>query len=220
MAGLQPKVSAKPVADNKSPTTNNKQIMTIISAGVRTRSGKLMMVEHSRVRSYKLAFLSLVSMSMLMMMLICCSTGAVNALSCYNCTSSDDPGCDEAFLARAKFNSTDCKQLVPAGQEPKVCRKIVQHMQDTKVVIRSCGYIDEHHNQQPDKDRKDACFKRSGTFAVTMESCNCYQDGCNHSTTLVPTSSTSLSLLLLLLGSASKALISLWSNNIILTLPQ
>lgn len=114
------------------------------------------------------------------------STSGVQSLNCYHCSSVDNPDCDEAFLGRANITDTDCEKHI--GRPAKVCRKIIQYIEHKKVVIRSCGYIDEHEEQ----DKKPMCYKRSGTFAIMMESCNCYTDNCNHSASLVPNQSVSL----------------------------
>lgn len=124
--------------------------------------------------------------------IVCSEVRGVSSLNCYHCSSVDDPGCDEAFSGRANFTDTDCYKHI--GRPAKVCRKIVQYIEDKKVVLRSCGYIDEHEG----KDQKAMCYKRSGTFAIMMESCNCYEDNCNHSASLVPSKS-------LLLGLSSSA---------------
>lgn len=102
------------------------------------------------------------------------------ALNCYHCSSVDNPDCGETLTGNANLTETNCEKLI--GQPAKVCRKIVQYIEKTTVVIRSCGYIDS----QEEKDRKNQCYKRSGTFAIMMQSCNCYTDLCNHSASLVP----------------------------------
>lgn len=122
--------------------------------------------------------------SLLLIMLV--SINGVHSLNCYHCSSVDNPGCDEAFTGRSNTTDTDCEKHI--GRPAKVCRKIVQYIEQKKVVIRSCGYIDEHE----EKDKKSMCYKRSGTFAIMMESCNCYTDLCNHSASLVPNQSVSL----------------------------
>ena len=126
---------------------------------------------------------------LLALLLLLAIGGAVeraNALNCYHCSSADNPGCDEAFTARANFTDTDCEKAI--GRPAKVCRKIVQYIENKQVVIRSCGFIDDHQQA----DRKPMCYKRSGTFALMMESCVCYEDNCNHSASLVPSKPLSL----------------------------
>lgn len=135
-------------------------------------------------RNLKLAFFAAFIISLLLIMLV--STSGVQSLNCYHCSSVDNPDCDEAFLGRANITDTDCEKHI--GRPAKVCRKIIQYIEHKKVVIRSCGYIDEHEEQ----DKKPMCYKRSGTFAIMMESCNCYTDNCNHSASLVPNQSVSL----------------------------
>lgn len=142
--------------------------------------------------SSKLAFLVLVA-TFMTILLLACNIETVSSLNCYTCSSADDPGCDESFSGRANFTKdTDCERQI--GRQAKVCRKIVQYLEDKKIVIRSCGWIDEHD----EKERKPMCYKRSGTFALMMESCICYEDNCNHSASLVPNQSV-----LLLLASLS-----------------
>lgn len=131
-----------------------------------------------------------VSLFVLVLVLVLAASRS-RALNCYHCSSVDNPECDEPFTGRANFTETNCERSI--GRPAKVCRKIVQYIEHKKVVIRSCGFIDEHE----EKDRKDMCYKRSGTFAIMMESCNCYTDNCNHSASLVPTQSV-LSILTLL----------------------
>lgn len=116
--------------------------------------------------------------------------GQVQALNCYHCSSADNPGCDESFSGRANITETDCEKHI--GKPAKVCRKLVQYIEQKKIVIRSCGHIDDHE----EKDRKSICYKRSGTFALMMESCTCYEDNCNHSANLVP----SFSIILILIS--------------------
>lgn len=130
------------------------------------------------------------------------SNHQVYSLNCYHCSSVDNPNCDESFSGKDNFTlpvDTDCYKHI--GREAKVCRKIVQYIEHKKVVIRSCGYIDETQtspanqqqlaagNEMTSKEKKPMCYKRSGTFAIMMESCNCYTDNCNHSTSLKPTQS-------------------------------
>lgn len=113
----------------------------------------------------------------------------VNSLNCYHCSSVDNPDCGETLTGNANLTETDCEKHI--GQSAKVCRKIVQYIEQKKVVIRSCGYIDS----QEEKDRKNQCYKRSGTFAIMMQSCNCYTDLCNHSANLVPNHTISIILI-------------------------
>lgn len=131
---------------------------------------------NSNININKLAFLAFIS---LMLVFLICINEA-HSLNCYHCSSIDNPDCDEAFTGKANITDTDCEKQI--GRPAKVCRKIVQYIEQKKVVIRSCGFIDDHD----EKDRKPMCYKRSGTFAIMMESCNCYTDNCNHSASLVP----------------------------------
>ena len=130
----------------------------------------------------KLALFAFISI--LVVMLVC--VNGVYTLNCYHCSSVNNPECDEAFTGKANFTETNCEKYIE--QPAKVCRKIVQYIEHKKVVIRSCGYVDERE----EKDRKPMCYKRSGTFAIMMESCNCYTDNCNHSASLVPNRSVLL----------------------------
>lgn len=137
-------------------------------------------------------------------LLILSSTKQVYSLNCYHCSSADNPNCDESFSGKDNFTlpaDTDCYKHI--GREAKVCRKIIQNLENNKkVVIRSCGYIDEHYSASSnagsdggssstnlEKEKKSMCYKRSGTFSITMESCNCYTDNCNHSASLKPNQS-------------------------------
>lgn len=132
----------------------------------------------------RLAFIALsVSTIMMMLFVLLISVDGVYSLNCYHCSSADNPGCDESFTGMANITETDCEKHI--NQPAKVCRKIVQYIEKKKVVIRSCGFIDEH----ADKEHKPMCHKRSGTFAIMMESCSCYTDNCNHSASLVPNQS-------------------------------
>lgn len=110
-------------------------------------------------------------------------TRGAQSLNCYTCSSADNPACDETFTGIANITDTDCEKRI--GRPAKVCRKIVQYIEDKKVVIRSCGWIDEHADDKKN-EKKSMCYKRSGTFALMMESCVCYEDNCNHSASLVP----------------------------------
>lgn len=176
----------------KSPLRISKQINTspsITSLIHQTDTGALTINNSSKSKmsrrssmiapndyNLKLAFFAIISM--LLILLVCIN--GVQSLNCYHCSSVDNPDCDEAFTGKANITETDCEKQI--GRPAKVCRKIVQYIEEKKVVIRSCGYIDEHD----EKDRKTMCYKRSGTFAIMMESCNCYTDNCNHSSSLVP----------------------------------
>lgn len=113
-------------------------------------------------------------------------TNEAHSLNCYTCSSADNPACDEAFTGRANFTDTDCEKQI--GRPAKVCRKIVQYIEDKKVVIRSCGWIHERLDNKKN-EKESMCYKRSGTFALMMESCVCYEDNCNHSASLVPNQS-------------------------------
>lgn len=136
---------------------------------------------NKRKQQSKLAFIVLIS---LLFVLFVCVNKFAYSLNCFHCSSADNPDCDETFATKDNYTgSTDCEKLI--GRPAKVCRKIVQYIENKKVVIRSCGYIDEHE----EKDRKSMCYKRSGTFALMMESCVCYEDLCNHSANLVPSHS-------------------------------
>lgn len=146
----------------------------------------------------KLAFFAFIS---LLLVLLICING-VHSLNCYHCSSVDNPGCNEAFTGKANISEVDCEKQI--GRPAKVCRKIVQYIESKKVVIRSCGFIDDHD----EKDRKPMCYKRSGTFAIMMESCNCYTDNCNHSASLVPHQSV---LILLVIASCSMIMLC-WSQ--------
>lgn len=145
--------------------------------------------------STQLKQLAFFAFFILMASVIVCSglIREVASLNCYHCSSVDNPECDEPFTGRANFTDTDCEKHI--GRPAKVCRKIVQYIEDKKVVIRSCGFIDEHEG----KDRKAMCYKRSGTFAIMMESCNCYEDNCNHSASLVPSKGLLISLAFIVL---------------------
>lgn len=131
-----------------------------------------------------------ITLAFIMTIILITLTREVHSLNCYTCSSADDPGCDESFSGRANITNTDCEKQI--GKPAKVCRKIVQYIESKKVVIRSCGWIDE----RSEMDKKSMCYKRSGTFALMMESCVCYEDNCNHSAGLVPNQSV----LLLLTG--------------------
>jgi hypothetical protein len=135
------------------------------------------------IYSSKLAFLALVTFTTILL-LTCLVSQQVSSLNCYTCSSADNPGCDESFSGRANITDTDCEKHI--GKPAKVCRKIVQYLENKKVVIRSCGWIDEHEEKKP------MCYKRSGTFALMMEACSCYEDNCNHSASLVPNQSVSI----------------------------
>lgn len=140
--------------------------------------------------------------------LLTSSVPFAEALNCYHCSSVNNPDCDEPFTGRANFNETNCEQSI--GRPAKVCRKIIQYIESKKVVIRSCGYIDEHE----EKDRKPMCYKRSGTFAIMMESCNCYTDNCNYSASLVPNQSVLFLLTLLAAISSSLTLLNNYNKGV------
>lgn len=140
-------------------------------------------------------------------MIVCLEVRQVSSLNCYHCSSVDNPECDESFTGRANFTDTDCEKHI--GRPAKVCRKIVQYIEDKKVVIRSCGYIDEHEGG---KEQKAMCYKRSGTFAIMMESCNCYEDNCNHSASLVPSKSLLFTLIVASCGLLSALAVCLSSQ--------
>lgn len=168
----------------KSITVNNIKQEPKLIATMHKSSKKLINLKLVQYKNLKLAFFAASIMSLLLLILV--SINGVQSLNCYHCSSVDNPDCDEAFLGKANITDTDCEKHI--GRPAKVCRKIVQYIEHKKVVIRSCGYIDEHE----EKDKKSMCYKRSGTFAIMMESCNCYTDNCNHSASLVPNQSVSL----------------------------
>lgn len=134
----------------------------------------------NRSKLSKIAFSTRAISGLVVILILLCAISQVYSLNCYHCSSAENPECDEAFTNRANFTNTDCESHT--NMPAKVCRKIVQYIEDKKVVIRSCGYIDEHGN----KDKQPVCHKRSGTFALMMESCNCYTDLCNSSASFVP----------------------------------
>jgi len=141
----------------------------------------LLSAKSSKALGYNQKLAIFAIFSILLVVLVC--IGGIHSLNCYHCSSVDNPSCDETFTGGPNITDTDCEKQI--GRPAKVCRKIVQYIEHKKVVIRSCGYIDEHD----EKDRKPICYKRSGTFAIMMESCNCYTDNCNHSASLVPNQS-------------------------------
>lgn len=161
----------------------------------------------SNVSLSKLAFLTTNVLIILLIFHSSSSSNQVYSLNCYHCSSVDNPGCDESFVGRANITDTDCEKHI--GKPAKVCRKIIQYIEHKKVVIRACGWIDD----RDEKDRKSMCYKRSGTFAIMMESCNCYTDNCNHSANLVPNKNVlilSTCILILLMS-----IIGIKSNNLL-----
>lgn len=169
---------------------NNNNSKMIISSRKNAGSKHFNCTYSNLKRCFKPSFAFFLAFASLMFVIISLfNINGVHSLNCYHCSSVDNPECDEAFTGRANFTNTDCEKHI--GQPAKVCRKIVQYIESKKVIIRSCGYIDEHD----EKDRKPICYKRSGTFAIMMESCNCYEDNCNHSASLVPNRSVLIALL-------------------------
>lgn len=162
----------------------------------RTRANVLKSkINSQKLKQQQFAFFTFITITLILLLYI----NQAYSLNCYHCSSMDNPDCDEAFTGRANFTETDCEKHI--GRPAKVCRKIVQYIEHKKVVIRSCGYIDEAQappkgstaspeqselSGKQDLTKKSMCYKRSGTFAIMMESCNCYTDNCNHSASLVP----------------------------------
>lgn len=182
--------------------TNNKSKLTLSDQLLNSKQLTKTTTTTTMNYNLKLAFIAFISILLVLLV----SLNGVHSLNCYHCSSVDDPGCDEAFTGRANYTDLDCSKHLKQDQIAKVCRKIVQYIEHKKVVIRSCGHIDEHE----EKDRKPMCYKRSGTFAIMMESCNCYEDNCNHSASLVPANGNYLLLL-----AASCSLLFYLTTNII-----
>lgn len=165
--------------DNNSSSCNKMQLNYQHSI-TKTRISSLSLSP----RRSRLAFIAITLTFFVSLILLALTRGA-HSLNCYTCSSADNPACDEPFTGRANITDTDCEKHI--GQPAKVCRKIIQYIEDKKVVIRSCGWIDERADEKSEK--KSMCYKRSGTFALMMESCVCYEDNCNHSASLVPNQS-------------------------------
>lgn len=178
------------LGERKLSRSSNSNSVALSSSS----SSKLSSRAHSRMKSFTKSSFASLAISAAIMLVIAMAAfnqqllGQVEALNCYHCSSVNNPGCEETFTAH-NVTETDCEKAI--GRPAKVCRKIVQYIEHKRVVIRSCGFIDEHE----EKDRKSMCNKRSGTFAIMMESCNCYTDLCNHSASLVPQLSVISSLL-------------------------
>lgn len=49
-------------------------------------------------------------------------------------------------------------------------------------VVRSCGWLNSTH-----EDDGRSCFQRSGSQDVYLTHCTCFTDGCNGSSSLIPT---------------------------------
>ncbi|KAL0280904.1 UNVERIFIED_CONTAM: hypothetical protein PYX00_002061 [Menopon gallinae] len=102
-------------------------------------------------------------------------------ISCYSCNSQYDPNCGDPFNPFS-IGIANCS-LYPKPEhisdyEAKLCRKIVQKIQGSVRVIRSCGYIED-----AEKDDK-MCVKRSGTHDVHVDYCSCTGELCNKSNNL------------------------------------
>lgn len=177
LAGEQRKSSRRTRGKNLATM---KISSSIVSRRSHYQSRSLTKANAMKSKPTELAFYLALSTLMICVLLI--NITGVESLNCYHCSSVDDPGCDESFSSKANYTDTDCSKHLDGDKTAKVCRKIVQFIEQKKVVIRSCGYIDEHD----DKEKKPMCYKRSGTFSIMMDSCNCYEDNCNHSAGLVP----------------------------------
>ncbi|EEB18835.1 conserved hypothetical protein [Pediculus humanus corporis] len=99
-----------------------------------------------------------------------------NSISCYVCNSEFDPSCGDPFKPYT-IGVLNCSLSIKpdhiAGQEAKLCRKIVQKIQGHVRVVRSCGYIED-----PLRDDQE-CAKRSGTHDIQVDYCSCTGDLCN-----------------------------------------
>ncbi|CAG9855565.1 unnamed protein product [Phyllotreta striolata] len=105
-----------------------------------------------------------------------------DVLQCYDCNSEYDPRCGDPFnpytigIVNCTDRNTPEHLIDPVDPnrklEPKLCRKIVQKVQGKIRVIRSCGYIEDRHD-----DKK--CFKRTGTKDVEVHFCSCTKSLCN-----------------------------------------
>lgn len=186
-------IETRPIIERRLAKRNNihsKKMNRIIISSSSSNS-RVSFNQSNIINLNKLAFFAFTSLIVIITLFSVIQ--GVYSLNCYHCSSVDNPACDEHFTGY-NVTETDCEKAI--GKPAKVCRKIVQYIEHKKVVIRSCGYIDDHE----EKDRKAMCLKRSGTFAIMMESCNCYTDLCNHSASLVPNQSV---LLLISLASCS-----------------
>ncbi|KAK6633905.1 hypothetical protein RUM44_004512 [Polyplax serrata] len=108
-------------------------------------------------------------------------TSTAYSISCYVCNSEFDPSCGDPFRPYT-IGVLNCSLSIKpdhiAGQEAKLCRKIVQRIQGHVRIFRSCGYIED-----PLRDDKE-CIKRSGTHDVHVDYCSCTGDLCNATNSL------------------------------------
>nr|ARU12060.1 ly6/neurotoxin 10 [Locusta migratoria manilensis] len=107
--------------------------------------------------------------SLLVALLVCLP--AVRAISCYQCTSFEDPDCDKI----AAGNTTYDRLLKPCegdygGTEP-FCRKMVQTLQRKEPIVRvrrSCSW----------ERSRGACYQYEDDDHLEVV-CQCFEDGCN-----------------------------------------
>lgn len=191
-------------------TKTMKNTTNVLASSSINTSSTIMATKSYNYRRPSIPILFILTISAALFLLAPTQNNQVSCLKCYHCSSADDPGCDEQFTSRANYTDTDCEKFI--NREAKVCRKIIQNIEDKTVVIRSCGYVDAKENAEKFRaeairesnpssatgKRLNSCMKRAGTMAIMMESCSCYTDNCNSSTSLVPNKLVSVVIVVLI----------------------
>ncbi|XP_017782666.1 PREDICTED: uncharacterized protein LOC108567003 [Nicrophorus vespilloides] len=116
---------------------------------------------------------------------LCFSTGS--AIKCFQCSSRDE-GCDNLLS-----NDTQSVYLKECEGKDFFCRKTVQTIVDSNmftIINRECGWSLNR------KLRTNSCYQNDDEFKHE-KSCQCFEEGCNHSS--IPNPSTTLFTSLLIL---------------------
>ncbi|XP_078318975.1 UPAR/Ly6 domain-containing protein crok-like [Crassostrea virginica] len=98
-------------------------------------------------------------------------TQRASAIECFECSSKDpDPN-----IAEKCKNSPGSLTSLPqyyknCSDASKRCRKITQEVDKDERIIRQCAIA---------VDSELGCLKRTGTYKIKMEYCECDADGCN-----------------------------------------
>jgi hypothetical protein len=104
--------------------------------------------------------------------LLLCFLQTGESITCHQCTSYDEAGCDDPFQFADQPNVNKAGFLKPCeGDGEYFCRKIYQNVRGDERVIRSCGSV-------PHKVNATNCYKTVLEEYNTLV-CQCFDDNCN-----------------------------------------